>query len=35
MAGHLGALAPINGERFRTLVSLEAIEAGEMTVTMR
>jgi hypothetical protein len=32
---HLGALAPINAERYGMLVRLEMIESGETTVTMR
>jgi hypothetical protein len=35
MAARLGELAPINGERFETLVRLEAIESGETTVAAR
>jgi hypothetical protein len=35
MASHLGALVPISAERYQVLVRMEAIEAGETTVTMR
>lgn len=35
MAAHFGVLAPINTERYRTLVGLEAIERGETVYTMR